>query len=344
MNMTFVSILRGKMRNHARGILCAVVLMGFSWCPSNGAINVPTLDGLDFFYQRTIYLENLCTPAAWWANPSLLSPIDRITIFSSTTGLIGRQYLISSVRVALPVLPKLNIGFGATGTGSNEGRSLFAGNDSVYYSGSFNFNIPSLEAGMSYIPPTGGVVGAVLIIGTESVPDSSNPGLNTPYFFWGFGAGWLSPAIMNTVKLSISTLSVYHSQFITWWDNGAKAGIQFNANGGKVLGSIEYGFSLFNGPVSFLHNQANFHSYEIFKGSISIEMMTIAGILLGYSKDSPRENSLYNNGSTFHAGIELRRSDIYPYFGGYEAGISTVHGISILHRMWVGYGFKKRNK
>jgi hypothetical protein len=320
-----------------------VSIAGLSVDSAHGDAHVPNIDGLDFFYQRTIYLENLCQPSAWWANPSLLAPIDQITVFTSNTGLIGQQYTISSARIVLPVRPKLNVGFGVTGTGGpTEGRALSAGDQGVQYSSHFNFKLPSLEAGISYALPVAGVVGALLITGTESVPDLSNSTVNTLYFFWGISAGWLSPAIFNTVKLSISTLSVCHFQFETWWDNGAKAGLQINANDGRVLGSFEYGFALFNGPVSFFQNRANFHGYETFKGNVSIKMMDIAGILIGYSKDSPRSNALDNNGSTFHAGVELRRSDIYPYYGGYEAGISTAHGISLIHRIWVGYGFKKK--
>jgi hypothetical protein len=328
------------MRNNFKFLLAMAVFCVF---PVSGTINVPNIDGLYFFYQRSIYLENLCQPAAWWANPSLLSPIDRITVFTSNTGLIGQRYTISSARVVLPIQSKLNIGFGVTGTGTTEGRSLSAGNGGAQYSSSFSFNLPSLEAGVSYIPPVVGSIGALMITGTESIPDPSNSGLNTLYFFWGIGAGWLSPSIMNTVKFSVSTLSVYHSQFITWWDNGAKAGLQINVNDGKVTGSFEYGFALFNGPVSFFQNQSNFHGYEIFKGSVSLKMMDIAGVLLGYSKDTPPANAIDNNGSTFHAGVELRRSDVYPYYGGYEMGISGAHGISIIHRIWVGYGFKKKN-
>ena len=316
---------------------------GISVHSANGAAHVPNIDGLDFFYQRTIYLENLCQPSAWWANPSLLAPIDKITVFTSNTGLIGQLYTISSVRIVLPVRPKLNIGFGITGTGSKEGRALSASQEGAQYSSNFSFNLPSLESGMSYTLPVGGVVGTLLITGTESVPDPSNSAINTLYFFWGIGAGWISPAIMNTVKFSISTLSVCHFQFETWWDNGAKAGIQISSNDERVLGSFEYGFALFNGPVSFFQSRSNFYGYETLKGSVSIKMMGIAGILLGYSKDSPRTNSLNNNGSTFHAGVELRRSAIYPYYGGYEIGISTAHGISLIHKIWVGYSFKKKS-
>jgi hypothetical protein len=303
---------------------------------------VSNIDGLYFFYQRTVYLENLCQPGAWWANPALLSPIDKITVFTSNTGLIGRQYIISAARIVLPVKPNLNIGFGATGTGSNEGRSLSAGNEGTRYSSNFSFNLPSLEGGISYVPPVGGNAGALIITGTEPVPDSSNPGLNTVYFFWGIGVGWISPAVMNTVRFSLSTLSVCHVQFETWWDNCAKAGLQINANNGKVLGSLEYGFSLFNGPVTFFRNPSNFHGYEVLKAGVSIKMMDIAGVLLGYSNDTPP--NYFDNGATYHAGVELRRSEIYPYYGGYEMGISTSRHVSIIHRIWIGYGFVKKNK
>ena len=143
---------------------------------------------------------------------------------------------------------------------------------------------------------------------------------------------------MHTVKLSVSTLSVRHFEVEPWWDNSAKAGIQVNVDSGLVLGSLEYAFPL-GTRLPFFQNDSTYNNYEAIIGHASIRIRNILGILLGYSRDTP----IYrDNGNTYHAGLELRRSELYPYYGGYEAGLSTSRTIAFIHRIWLGYGFQKK--
>jgi hypothetical protein len=185
-----------------------------------------------------------------------------------------------------------------------------------------------------------GTIGGLAMAGTESIPRTTDT-VNKTYFFWGIGTGWLSPSILNTVKLSFSTLSVCHIQFETWWDNSAKAGILFNINKDHLIGSIEYGFGL---------NGTSAPEYEVFKGDFSLRFMSITGLLFGFSTDT---RNIRNNGSTFHTGIELRRSYVYPFFGGYEIGFNMFASrynpnslpdpsphLSLIHRFWLGYDLR----
>jgi hypothetical protein len=299
-----------------------------------------------YYYQHTTYLENLNQPGAWWSNPALLSSIDRATVFTSSTGLLGRRYSISSSRIIIPVNPQLKAGFGLTGSARGEGRSGSGTNSGFSFSSYFNFTKPSIEAGMSFAPRSLGTFGALMLSGTVSETPSYayDSTARVIRFFWGYGLGWISPALLKTVAFSFSTLSIYNVQFLWQWENCAKAGIIFNVKDSAVLGSLEYGFSLDGAAGTLFSNRENAPYYEVLKGTASIRFRSIAGFILGYSLDT--KNGA-DNGSTYHAGIELRRSTVYPCYGGYEMGLSTTNSsnnVSIIHRFWVGFNLKQAGK
>jgi hypothetical protein len=293
-----------------------------------------------YFYQRSIYLEDLMKPGGWWSNPSLIGSIDRTTIFTSTTGLIGRCYSMSSVRVIFPVLPRLNAGLGLTGTASGAGAGGTGTNSGFSYQSYFNFTRPSIEAGMSYTPQYGGTIGAMMLTGSKSYVPAYSTDTNTRNisFFWGMSAGWLSPALLKTVSLSLSMLSIRNADVFVWWEHCAKVGLLFTVCDSAVLGSLEYGFATDSVTGSLFSNPVNTTNYEAIKGSVSIRFMSIAGLILGYSADT---HNFYDNGSTYHLGLELRKSTIYTYYGGYEMAISTSNRISVFHQIWVGFNVKR---
>ena len=299
-----------------------------------------------YYYQRTTYLENLNQPGAWWANPALLSSIDRTTVFTSSTGLLGRKYSISSSRIIFPVLPQFNAGFGLTGSARGEGRSGTGTNSGFSFSSYFNFTKPSLEAGMSFAPRILGTLGALLLTGTASETPSYayDSSIRVTRFFWGYGFGWISPALLKTVSFSFSTLSVYNVQYLWQWENCAKAGVVLNVKDSAVLGSLEYGFSLDGAAGTLFRTRENAPYYEVLKGTVSIRFRSIAGLILGWSLDTKNGS---DNGSTYHAGVELRRSTVYPCYGGYEMGLSTTNysnSVSIIHRFWIGFNVRQVQK
>jgi hypothetical protein len=306
---------------------------------------MPSVDSLPFFYQRTIYLENLNQQGAWWSNPAVLSSTDQAAVFASNSGLLGGKYILSSVRMLFPIKSRINGGIGLTGTGTSESRSGSLSSSGAQVNSNFSFKRPSLEFGVSYISTMYGAIGGLGIIGTESIPRISDTGYIT-FFFYGMSMGWLSPALFNIVKLSFSTLSICHIQDTAWWDNSAKAGLLFDFKDGFVLGSIEYGFS-FSNPLSIFYDQTHFHGYEVIKGDFSIRFRKIAGALIGFSVDT---KNFRDNRSTFHTGIELRRSSIYQFSGGYEIGMnvfasrfhSTSPHLALIHRFCIGYDLKSK--
>ncbi len=311
-----------------------------------GVFAQSSMDSLPFFYERSIYLENLITPGAWWASPTCIASIDKTTLYTSTIGLLGGEYSISTVRAIVPLDTGINVGVGVTGTGITAGSSGNGSNGGAQITSIFSFSRPSFEGALSYDRLPIGTVGGLLLGGTESIQGQADYTPST-YFFWGYSLGWLSPAVLHSVKLSLSTLSVHHSPFsyASLWDHDIKAGLLVNVFDSLVLGSIEYGYSL-GGPFSFLNTGDNYSTYyEVLKGDFSMRVKNIVGILLGFSRDT---RNIYDNGSSYHAGVELRRSNIYPFYGGYEAGVSPYashHGsqLSIINRIWVGYGFSKKS-
>jgi hypothetical protein len=314
---------------HAAALLLAGILIA----ASRGQ-QPPQLDSLPFFYERSVYLENLITPGAWWANPGCIAAIDRPTIYTSTVGLLGGLYSMSSVRGIFPVDTSLKVGFGITGTGGSAGSSLTSSGAGAQASSIFSFSQPSFEGAVSYANWPIGTVGAILLGGSESVQDPAD-GTSSLYYFWGYDLGWISPSLLKTINFSFSTLTVSNHWITTLWSFDAKAGLLVNVHDSLVLGSLEYGFPLKTG---------GYPSYTVLKGDVSIRVKSIVGVLLGYGKDIP---NFYDNGSTYHAGLELRRSNIYPFYGGYEVGLSpwaSRHGseFSVLNQIWVGYGFAKK--
>ena len=319
-------------------IILFLVAGGFGNLFASSSSQQPQLDSLFFFYERSIYLENLITPGAWWANPARIAPIDRPTIYTSTAGLLGGAYSMSTVRGIFPIDTCIKAGFGVTGTGISAGSSGSGSGGGAQLTSIFSFSRPSFEGVVSYSNLPIGTVGAILLGGSENMQGAADL-VSSLYYFWGYSLGWLSPVLFKTAQLSLSTLTVSHDWWTTVWNFDAKAGLLVNVRDSLVLGSLEYGFPLQSGPYA---------PYDVLKGDVSIQVKRIVGILLGFSIDTRNqsENGGTYNGSTYHIGIELRRSTIYPFYGGYELGVSpwgaSRSELSVMNQIWIGYGFAKK--
>jgi hypothetical protein len=311
----------------------------------NVSAGVSNIDSLYYFYERTIYLEDLSQNCAWWSNPSRISSVNEPCVYTSNTGLLGGKYSISGIRFITPLRPSLTIGFGLTGTSTAIGLSGVGNDSGAQMTSNFNFSRPSLEAGAGYRSPWAGTFGALVVTGTESMVTDPTSGISNYFFILGTGFGYLSPPIAGMVHISVATLSVCHLQVDTWWDHGAKIGLLVNIGDSLAVGVVEYGFS----PQSSLDRARNKESpgYEVVKATVSTRFRSIAGFILGYSSDT---KNFRDNGPTFHTGLELRPSKVYQYWGGYEMGVSPWSSrhdssrlvITILHRFWVGYTFRKK--
>jgi hypothetical protein len=126
-----------------------------------------------------------------------------------------------------------------------------------------------------------------------------------------------------------------HFWLQNYWDNDGKFALRLRSADSLLTGSIEYTFSLLNQSFVWINHSPN-NYYEVVKTMVSIRFMGIAGLLLGYSDDLPNG---HDNGQCAHVGLELRQSNVYRYYGGYEIGIglSQLHRDLLVHRLWVGY-------
>ena len=292
-----------------------------------------------FLYQRTAYLENTLTPGSWWANPASLGEIGRKTLQTVNTTPLGNVLTIASAKYLTPVSPQIDAGVGIMGQGINPADPSFqASNAGAQYQSQFSFVNPSVQFAGAMKLGRGGLTGLLLNIGAEQLPASAEVGPNfANYLTMGFSAGYLSPWFFDCVSLGLSFMTTGHFWLQTYWDNDGKLALRYQDPDSLFTGSLECTFSLLGqGLVWIGHSPAGY--YEAIKALVSIRFMQIAGLLLGYSDDI---QNLVANGPCAHVGLELRQSNVYRYYGGYEIGIGLgqLHRDLLVHRLWVGYDF-----
>ena len=298
-----------------------------------------TQDSVYYFYQRTVYLDNPLMDGAWYSNPSSISTINKPEAFTVNAGTLGRRYTISSVRFFFPIVPSCAAGVGISGASNAlQDASFQATEQGTTYQSNFSFTRPSFEAGIAIQLPFDYRWGLLESYGIEN--DSFYNGGNTQnYFIWGNGLGLTTPEVAHLLSFSFSTFSVGHFQPIAWWENDAKLGMILNYHEDLIRAAAEYSFSLADRFILF-RNANVAHGYEVFKVLLSARILKIIGVLAGYSSDTP---ILSDNGKSVHLGLELRKTDFYSFFGGYDVGISVTEFPQIIHRIWFGYQFGLKN-
>ncbi len=274
-------------------------------------------------------------PGAWWANPAAVAEIAKKTALADNVTPLGNVYTIASARFAAPIAGRFGWGIGVLGAGINPNPdgTLQADNAGAQYQSHFTFNNPSIQLAAGARLPGGPCAGFLLDAGAELLPDGDGGQAN--FATWGFGFGVLTPYIFNAVSFAFSTMSTGHYWIEPYWDHDGKAGTRFKTPDSLLIGSLEYTFSLVSGTVKNLYNASPAY-YQVVKALASIKILSIAGVLFGYSNDL---GILSDNGPLLHVGVELRRSNVYPFFGGYEIGIglTQLHRDLLVHRLWVGY-------
>jgi hypothetical protein len=292
-------------------------------------------DSLYFLLQRSTYLENILMPCAWWANPASVAEIGGKTALIANVTPLGNVYTIASARYAAPMAGRFAWGVGILGAGINPNPhgSLQADNSGARYNSHFTFNNPSIQIGAGGVLAGGIAVGVLADAGTERLPDGSGGQMN--FWTWGLGFGIMTPYFLNSLSFAFSTMSTGHYWIEPYWDHDGKTALRFKTSDSLVMGSLEYTFSMVSGTLWHIYNSSPAY-YQVFKTSASIKMLSIAGALLGYSQDL---GILSDNGAMLHLGVELRRSSVYPFFGGYEVGVglTQLHRDLLVHRLWVGY-------
>jgi hypothetical protein len=293
-----------------------------------------------FIYPRTTYMENIMVPGMWWANPALLAQIDNTTLFTSNVLPLENFYTISSIRCMIPVFPSVTTGLGIFGAGEYRfsSSSTRATEHGIEYRSTFTFTRPSFQAGIAADMHSLGQIGLLASLGTELYSVSITDERYYPTY--SAGIGYYSPALLDVLHGSLSIFCTAHTREEWQWENTAKAGIIIVVPDSLVVSSLEYAFSL--SPQAFsLFNPSPRGMYEVIKGAVSVRVMGIMGVMAGVSVDGGLDR-LYNNGTIVHAGLELRRSETYNFYGGYEIGLSTDGRWTIPHRLWIAYSFGKK--
>lgn len=309
------------MRNKQR--FAILILLWFQSCFSLEF--TPQQDSLYFFFERTVYLENLLVPGSWWANPALILPIDTLSIFSSNVGALGGEHTIASVRIIGGIDSFSSFGIGLTGVSGDDNRTLFAENGGTSFKSSFSSLQPSIEAAYSRNLGFVGAIGLLETFGTHN-----NDSTSSKYkYTWGHSLGYLSPTLQKIAAISIHYNLAYHHFYDNWWDNNIRLGLILEHPSQIWRSSWEYSFPL--NSKDDIWNWGSHRGYKVFKMSNSLQYRKNLAILFGYSKDS---EILTHNGSTFHGGIELQKTPTNRFFGGYEFGLGTSKSLLFFHRIW----------
>lgn len=316
-----------------RALCCALTVASSA---ANGAN-----DSLYFFYQRSTYLENLQTPGGWWANPALTGEISAPTGYTINATPLGYRYTLASVKYLFPFCGNFGAGLGILGTGIAPDQSTQVTSAGVSYNSHFTFSNPSFQLGLGGRLPAVGSAGLLVDLGAEMLPDGYG---GSSYFFLGRGGlGLLTPYYFNTVSLSLTAMATMHFWNHLYMDENGKIGLRVKILDDLVLGSAEYTFSFRSAAVESFYPTSQFF-YEVFKATVSVRIYKIAGVIAGYSTDFGQFSDYGSgNGNCLHAGVELRPLDTYPFFGGYDLGISTTFRDLFIHRIWLGYRFLKHS-
>jgi len=307
-----------------RAFLCGIAAAAPALCVN---------DSLYFLFQRSTYLENLCMPAAWWANPALTAEIGGKTALTVSVTPLGNTFTIASAKYCAPIGARGGWGIGLMGAGISPDPSLQANNSGAQYSSHVTFSNPSIQLAGGLKIPYIGSIGALGDFGLELLPNFSGGEEN--YFSMGLGAGFLTPYAWDYLSLSLFAMSRGHFWIQNFWDHDGKVGLRLKTPDSLVLGSLEYTVSFSSGSVKFIGNSPAYY-YQVVKALMSLKIYAIMGVLIGYSDDL---GIFSNNGSMIHGGVELRRSSVYPFFGGYELGVSLTHSALLVHHLWLAYSF-----
>jgi hypothetical protein len=310
--------------------LCCTLIVG------SGAAYAAN-DSLYFLYQRTSYLENLRTPGGWWANPALTGEITVPTGYTINVSPLGYRYTLASVKYLFPFCGNFGAGLGIMGTGIAPDQSTQVTSSGISINSHFTFSNPSFQLGLGGRLPAVGSAGLLFDIGAEMLPDGYGGSSN--FLVARGGLGILTPFYFNAISLSLTGMATMHFWDRLYMDENGKIGLRVKILEDLVLGSAEYTFS-FKSAASFYTSSQFF--YEVFKATVSVRIYKIAGVIAGYSTDFGQFSDYGSgNGNCLHAGLELRPLDTYPFFGGYDLGISTTYRDLFIHRIWIGYRFLK---
>jgi hypothetical protein len=280
-----------------------------------------------YLYQRSVYLDHLLVPEGWWANPALIAHVNNRTLFTSNVLPLGNRYLISDIRLLMPVKNIVTIGVGILGAGdyrTGSSSTSFA-DDGFSYRSSFAFQRPRIQVSVAGTIPWAGSFGILGSFGTD-VADYT-----TPTFSPGINVGWLSPELGIPLQLSISGMFIQHDNGERFGETCVKLGVRYQSSDSLWGACAEYTVSPSDNGFGLITPAES--NYDVAKILATLRVWGAWAFLAGVSSDLSYP---YRNGTMVHAGIENMRTDNSFFFGGYEVGARFGADWSVLHRLWLG--------
>jgi hypothetical protein len=280
-----------------------------------------------YLNQRSVYLDHLLMPGAWWANPALISHIHEMVVSTSNVLPIGNRLLISDERFILPIGEHISLGIGILGAGdyrTGSSTSLFS-NDGFDVRSTFAFQRPRFQIGAAGILPIIGSIGILGTFGSELADERGSTRASA-----GFGCGWLSPPLGIPMQLSSSWMFIKHNVILAWEVSG-KLGIRFITRDSTVSACAEYTFSPSEGGFGVLNPSGAI--YDAAKALVAVRVFDCWAAMAGVSYDL---DFRYNNGTCVHLGFENQAATRAFFFGGYDVGIRFSADWIVLHHLWVG--------
>jgi hypothetical protein len=314
----------------------ALAVVGLAFGSARGAN-----DSLYYLYQRSTYLENLNTPGGWWANPALTGEIAVPTGYTINVTPLGNSYTLASVKYLIPFLQRFGAGIGIMGTGIANQQSTGINPGGISFSSNYSFSNPSFQLGLGGRIPGIGSAGILVDIGAEMLPSGYSDVAASNFLLTRFGLGVLTPYYFGCASLSATGMATLHFWQQLYMDSDAKIGLRLKFLDEMILGSAEYTLSFKTHFIQSFYATYGY-DYEVFKALVSVKIYKVAGILAGFSTDFNQSPGSLYNGNCLHAGLELRPLDIYPFFGGYDLGVSTTFPGLLIHRIWIGYRFLRK--
>lgn len=294
---------------------------------------IPTLD-VPTVYRLTAWLENGLFDGAWWTNPAMTADLTERVIETVNVSPISDLYTISSIRVLFPALSRMVWGLGILGAGPDQtGHFDAQGGSGVQYSSRFIFTRPSLQGGLSWTSPIGVAAGVLLSGGFErqrvTVDETDEYGTALVCI------GIMSPVLAEMVQAGFAYAAGGHFQPVAFWERDLRWSLKAWVPDSLIAFAAEYTLSLAPAsqgwPTPFVRQEDALHVRS------SLRLYRPFGLILGFSTDFLDRNYLYRAGTNIHGGLEIVRSPVYPFYGGYEIATSLDGEWHIFHRFWFGY-------
>ena len=288
-------------------------------------------------YRLTGWLENALFDGAWWINPALPATLDEALITTVNVSPLRDRYTLSSLRLLLPLTQPATLGLGILGAGPDQTGQFASDGSGATYSSRFRFTRPSLQTGASVRTRYGLSAGILLSAGFESIQVTADENALYPLVAWS--TGLLVSATGSPLLAGGSWSRTVHFQPVTFVEQDIRiVGMLSLAD---TLVSIASHFTLSSAPSASRSPLVFDPVVYALNTQLRLRIRHPLGISLGVSSDFLDRRYIHRMGTSLHGGVEILRSNAYPFYGGYEVAVLLASQRHIFHRFWFGYRLAK---